>query len=135
MGLVGPVGHHFADIVRPTVGREGPQDVGKIFVAETRRLYQTVEADVDFGAALLRFDDRLTLGFGHQDSAAEIDHGGAIAILVVDGLDGALGHRNVINRRGSRLGRRGGSLLAKCSTGAENQNGGHSCGFHGVPSE
>ena len=85
---------NFAQVHRPALGRDRPQDVGQILVAESRGLFQVAEFHFDFDVALLALHFGFTAGLGHQIGAGEIHLGGSAAMLVVDRLNAAADYRD-----------------------------------------
>jgi hypothetical protein len=55
----------FSQVYGPALGRDGPEDVGQILVAESRGLFQIGKFHFDFDVALLAFDFGLATGLGH----------------------------------------------------------------------
>ncbi len=89
----------FSQIYGPAFGRDGPQDVGQIFVAECGGPFQVAKFHFDFDVALLAFHLGLAVGLRHQVGAGKIHLGGPAAMLVVDGLHIAADHGDPEGRR------------------------------------
>src|SRR6185369_1747194 len=77
---------YFAKVYRPSLGRDCPQDIGQVLVAESRRLLQIPKLDFDFDVALLALHFGLAVRSRHQIRTCEIQLGGSAAMLVVDSL-------------------------------------------------
>ena len=82
----------FSQVHGPALGRNGPQNVGQILVAESRGLFQVGKFHFDFDIALLAFYLGFTTRLGHQIGAGEIYLGGSAAMLVIDRLYVAADH-------------------------------------------
>src|ERR1700722_15642755 len=78
--------NYFAYIMRPAVGRQGPQYISEIFQAEMLGSVKILECRVDLGAPLLRLHQCFALRVREQGRRSEIDEGRLRAVCVVNGL-------------------------------------------------
>ena len=77
------------EILGAALGGDGPQDISKIFGAELVGRGDMVDVDVDFGGAHLAFYAGFAASGRQQFGAAEVDLGGAAAMVIVDRTDRA----------------------------------------------
>ena len=88
----------FPEILGAAFGRDAPKHIGHVFRAVLRGRRHMVEARFDLGGAHLAFDLGLAARGRHQFGAAEIDVGGAGAMVVIDGFGGSRDDRHAENR-------------------------------------
>src|SRR5712692_1378737 len=98
LGFIRTSWYDFAQVMRPALRSDGPQDVGQVLAPETLRSLDIVDTRLDLGAASLRFHGGFTFGFRHQHRASEIDFRGQGPILVIDCVHVALNHGYAIDR-------------------------------------
>jgi len=80
---------HFAQIYGAAFGRNRPQYVGQIFVAECRRLLQIAKLRFDRNGSALTVDLGYAIRRRHQSGAREIQFRRSAAVLVVHCLHAA----------------------------------------------
>src|SRR5260370_34703022 len=119
-GLIGAAGNHFSQVVRPALGSNRPQSVGQVFPTILRGRCEVFKARLDIGAAPLRLHGGIAFACGQQHRAAEINPGGAGAILVVDRLGGSGDYSDTVNWRAPRIPWR---LLPTCERALQEEYG------------
>ena len=78
---------HFAEVHRPAIRGNRPEDIGQIFLAEAVGRYQALKLYIDGHAAAFALDFRLSPPLRQQAGALKADPGCPAAMKVVDGWD------------------------------------------------
>ena len=101
MSAVPPLGTTSPEIMWRALRADGPQYISQILPAKWRRRSQLIELGIDFRAAALGFDGRMTFRIRQQYGASKINFRRHGTILVIHRLQTSSHYCDFIYRNGS----------------------------------